>query len=375
MKKVGIITFHASHNYGSMLQAYALQRVILGMGYDCEIINFRSVVQKEMYKPIFMKGTLYGRFVGLIIQAGYALGILKKYRLFEKFLKKDLILSSKEYTTLKDLENADFSYDYYISGSDQIWNIQACDFSYAYFLPFVKFGKRIAYAPSMGPYVTMSQYMDKNKIIDLLKKYDAVSMREVAGSQYISSLINRPVTTVLDPTLLLSSKEYDKLIDNKPLIEEEYIYIYSPWNNEKVYEMAYVLGKKYNKKIVISQGLRNKNEMLNWGRKFKIYTAVGPKEFLNLCKNASIICCDSFHAVIFSIIFKKCFFVLSGLDDNRISTILRLTHLQNRSFSLEDDYLSASLNIDYTNAYNILEYERIKSLDWLKGNLDDSKYI
>ena len=108
MKKVGIITFHAAHNYGSMLQAYALQKVILALGYDCQIINFRPITQKEMYKPIFMVGTLYGRCVRFIIQCTYALDILRKKWLFENFLKKELILSSKEYTTLEDLKNADF---------------------------------------------------------------------------------------------------------------------------------------------------------------------------------------------------------------------------------------------------------------------------
>ncbi len=370
MKKVGIITFHASHNYGSMLQAYALQQVILGMGYDCEIINFRSIAQKKMYKPIFMVGTLYARCVRFIIQSMYVLGILKKYRLFESFLKEDLILSSKEYNTLKDLENTDFNYDYYISGSDQIWNVETLDFSYAYFLPFVKSGKRISYAPSMGPGLSIDKCGDINIIIEFLKKYDAISVREADGAKYIESICNKPVATVLDPTLLLNFKEYDKLIGDRPLIKGEYVFIYSPWNcNESVYEMAYSLGKKYNKKVIISQGLRNKHELLRWGRKLNIYAAVGPKEFLNLCKNASIICCDSFHAVVFSILFKKCFFVLDGMKDNRISTLLRITNLQSRSFSLSDDYLTAPLHIDYTNAINALEIERLKSLKWLKDNL------
>lgn len=370
MKKVGIITFHASHNYGSMLQAYALQQVVLGMGYDCEIINFRSVAQKEMYKPIFMRGTLYGKCVRFIIQATYALGILKKYRLFEKFLKENLILSSKEYNTLKDLENADFNYDYFISGSDQIWNVLACDFSCAYFLHFVKLGKRIAYAPSIGPHLNIEKYGDIDKIYKLLKKYNAISAREIKGSRYIEKMINKQVATVLDPTLLLESNEYDIFIDNSPLIKGDYVFIYSPWSNEKVYEMAYTLGKKYKMKVIISQGMTTKEEMLKWGRKFKIYAAVGPKEFLNLCKNASIVCCDSFHAVVFSILFKKCFFVFEGMNDDRISNLLLLTHLQDRSFSLSDDYLSAPLHIDYTNALKELEIERIKSMKWLKDNLN-----
>ena len=370
MKKVGIITFHASHNYGSMLQAYALQQVILGMGYDCEIINFRSDAQKEMYKPIFMRGTLYGKCVRFIIQATYVLGILKKYRLFEKFLKENLILSSKEYNTLKDLENADLNYDYYISGSDQIWNVLACDFSCAYFLPFVKFGKRIAYAPSIGPHLNIEKYGNIDKIYELLNKYDAVSVREFKGSRYIENIINKQVPTVLDPTLLLDSNRYDSLIDKRPLINGEYVFIYSPWSNENVYEMAYTLGKKYKMKVIISQGMITKEEMLKWGRKFKIYAAVGPKEFLNLCKNASIVCCDSFHAVVFSILFKKSFFVLEGMNDDRISNLLLITNLQSRSFSLSDNYLSAPLHIDYTNALKKLEIERRKSMDWLKENLD-----
>ena len=89
-----------------------------------------------------------------------------------------------------------------------------------------------------------------------------------------------------------------------------------------------------------------------------------------MCKNASIICCDSFHAVVFSILFRKCFFVLDGMNDNRISTLLRITHLQGRSFSLSDDYLSAPLHIDYTNALSDLNLERGRSLEWLKKSLD-----
>lgn len=373
MKKVGIITFHAPHNYGSMLQAYALQQVVLSMGYDCEIINFRDVAQKEMYKPIFMRGTLYGKCVRFIIQAPYALGILKKYRLFEKFLKGDLIVSLKEYNTLKDLENADFNYDYYISGSDQIWNVESWDFSYAYFLPFVKSGKRIAYAPSMGPGLSMNKCRDINIITEFLKKYDAIGMREAAGARYIEGIYKKPVATVLDPTLLLDSNGYDKLISNKPLINGEYIFIYSPRYNERVYEMAYKLGKKYNQKVVLSQGLRTKEEMLKWGRKLKIYAAVGPKEFLNLCKNASIICCDSFHAIVFAILFKKCFFVLDGMRDNRISNLLQITNLQDRSFLLSDDYLSAPLCIDYKNAMSNLDLECRKSRDWLMEKMDICK--
>ena len=212
MKKVGIITFHAAYNYGSMLQAYALQQVILSMGYDCEIINFRSPAQKRQYKPIFVVGSFYGRCVRFIIQAAYVWGILKKQRLFEQFLNSELKLSYNEYGTLEDLENAGFNYDYYISGSDQIWNVYCNDFNYAYFLPFVKSGKRIAYAPSMGAQLSIKTYKDRKKVIDLLNQYDAISVREAVGSRYIGEITKMPTASVLDPTLLLNPQEYDNLL-------------------------------------------------------------------------------------------------------------------------------------------------------------------
>ncbi|EIY26949.1 polysaccharide pyruvyl transferase family protein [Phocaeicola dorei] len=370
MKKVGIITFHASYNYGSMLQAYALQQTILKLGYACEIINFRSVVQKKQFKPIFMVGTLYGRLVRFIIQSTYVCGILKKQRLFEQFLQHELVLSDKEYATLEDLGNADFNYDYYISGSDQIWNVYCNDFNYAYFLPFVKSGKRIAYAPSMGSGLSIKTCDKIGLIQELLVKYDVIGMRETIGARYIEKITSKQVATVLDPTLLFKPEDYDTLIDKKPLIKGDYVFIYSPNYNEKVNEMAAALGDKYNKQVVISQGLVSKEAMLKWGKKFKIYPAAGPKEFLNLCKYASIVCCDSFHAVVFSILFKKCFFTLNGMKDNRISNLLERLHLQDRSFSLSDTYLDAPLQIDFTETFNLLETERRESLNWLKQSLE-----
>lgn len=127
-KRVGIITFHAAHNYGSMLQAYALQQTISNMDFLCEIINFRTQRQKDMYCLDFERGSVYERVKRFFIQLPYVSGLLDKHRLFEDFLQKELVLSEKEYSTLQELEKANFSYDYYISGSDQIWNDICIDF-------------------------------------------------------------------------------------------------------------------------------------------------------------------------------------------------------------------------------------------------------
>ena len=143
-RSVGILTFHASHNYGSMLQAHALQYVVVKLGYTCEIINFRKKEQLKMYAPIHKRGSLLQRLVRTVTLFPYLKGCNEKYRLFEEFMQQYMNLSPDIYHTLEDVEKAGLQYDYYITGSDQIWNPICWDFDWVYFLPFVEKGKKIA---------------------------------------------------------------------------------------------------------------------------------------------------------------------------------------------------------------------------------------
>ncbi len=149
MKKAAIITFHASHNYGSMLQACALQSTVENMGIDCDIINLRTERQRDLYTVFtHRKGAKY--IIKNLSHFVYYKPLTQKYNNFENFISSNMKLTENEYKTLEELQNADLQYDYYISGSDQIWNPVPADFYWSYYLPFVKNGKRIAYAPSFG---------------------------------------------------------------------------------------------------------------------------------------------------------------------------------------------------------------------------------
>lgn len=148
--KVGIITFHAAHNYGSMLQAYALQQVVTSLGHDCCIINLRTPRQKRYYSPFYLKGGLRSKIKALAYPA-VAVNDWRKHRLFEKFLRSYLILTPAEYSSSEQLRHASLDFDIVISGSDQIWNTCCFDHEPAYFLDFCNDAKRVAYAPSMGP--------------------------------------------------------------------------------------------------------------------------------------------------------------------------------------------------------------------------------
>lgn len=375
-KRVGIITFHASHNYGSMLQAYALQQVILNMGFDCEIINFRTERQKYYYKPCFYRGTIQGKVKRYLLLFPYYKPLLEKFNLFEDFLKDDLLLTLKEYSSLTELENENFQYDFFISGSDQIWNTSCLDFDWAYYLSFVHTGKKIAYAPSMGPYaegVILSQ--NYKKIKELLSSYSSLSVREEGTARWIKKHCDFDVDINLDPTLLLDSETWNTIIDSKPLICEDYIFVYAPFFNLEVLKMADRLSKRYNMKVVLSQiydaHIWECYKFILSNNRFVVKLNVGPKEFLNLCKYARLICGYSFHLVAFSVLFHIPFLALNGMKDNRIANLLNMLSLQYRS--VDADYaLNRDLDLfdmSFNNVDLKISRYRERSLLWLNRAL------
>lgn len=150
MKKVGTITFHAAHNYGSVLQAYALKKVINDLGFENEIINFRTDRQKDQYTPLTKRKGLKYMVKNSYFLLHYA-SRKRKYLKFEDFINRYLISSNqKVYSSMQELIENPPEYDCYISGSDQIWNTVPNDADMSYFLPFVKHTIKIAYAPSFG---------------------------------------------------------------------------------------------------------------------------------------------------------------------------------------------------------------------------------
>lgn len=367
-KSVGIITFHASHNYGSMLQAYALQQVILKMGFDCEIINFRTKKQKDFYKPMFLCGNWLQRIKRTLFYLSFIKDLKKKHQLFEDFLLHELVLSDKEYATLEELKKADLKYDYYLSGSDQIWNTSCLDFDWAYFLPFVKQGRKIAYAPSLGPVPLQKYTVEQQKLVnELLGQYDSVSVREQEAAMRLKEIAGKEYPVTMDPTLLLTSQDWERKINDKPLIKGRYIFFYAPWYDEKVLSLVNSMAEYWKMPVVFSQfyyGLKNRKWITN--KNFYFYLPAGPYEFLNLCKYATCIIGTSFHLVVFSILLRVPFYTVNGLSDSRISNLLNLTGLQSQSIELSNSMIDIPINLDFDKADKYIREERLASLNWLQ---------
>lgn len=361
--KVGIITFHASHNYGSMLQAYALQQTVIALGHQCEIINLRTVAQREMYRP-FYKQPGWIKKLKAIRYPWIALDDVRKHQLFEKFLNTYYHLSSETYSSAEALSKAQFDYDCYISGSDQIWNTNCYDFSSAYFLDFVKTGRRIAYAPSMGPLPSHVDISSQFRLANLLEQYQAISVREPNTAKRIKQLTGKTAIVTADPTLLPSSSLWSSLAGEKPHVKGEYILLYTPWYEpyKGLYSDAAKIAEKKGIQVIctITEGYRY------WRRNphFKYFTAVGPIEFLNLIKYSKAVLCGSFHAVVFSLIFGKSFYAYKGMDDSRISHLLQMTGLEKCAESPEN-----ITSVDVTQASENLKPFIDSSLRFLKDSL------
>ena len=371
-RTAGIITFHASHNYGSMLQAYALQQTILDMGMKCEIINLRTPIQRKMYSR-YIHRSLLKRLMLTLRYPGCQDMHDRKYRLFEEFLNNEYILSPKEYPSLQALEADPPVYDAYISGSDQIWNTSCYDFDWSYFLPFVSGKPKIAYAPSMGP-VPDKEVMDENamRIKELLAGYDRIAVRERGTAQRLESLTGKTYPLTMDPTMLLPASRWEAMAGDRPLAgKDPYMFFYTPWYRKEIYQLAKDMSERLGLKAVVSQV--SKDILRDWGNdsSFRFLAAAGPREFLNYCRHAEMTVGQSFHLAVFSILLKVPFLTYDGMNDSRISSLLALTGLERQSHTpgTVPDLEVLRARPDFSYAEARIEERRQDSLAWLRSAL------
>ena len=229
----------------------------------------------------------------------------ERWEKFNSFIKELTDYEEEVYICEEDLEKLDI--DFWICGSDQIWNTEITrGFNKGFFLDFKTDGKKISYAVSMGiPELSKENEEDFKRCINQL---DNISVREEILIKYTEKFTNKNVTKTLDPTLLLDEKDYDDMIlENK---YGEYILIYALGPDERLTQIARKIEKEKNVKIIELNDKRKENyfcEQVSDG---------GPKEFLTLIKNAKAIITNSFHGTIFSIIFKKEFYTITRLNRN-----------------------------------------------------------
>ena len=358
--KLAISTLTDYFNYGNRLQNYALQEVVskLSKNIIIKTVWYKKCdfkISKKYFTFNNVRRYIFNRhgFRDFINKRGYIFDIIREYN-FKKFSDK-YINSVFDYEVKPDLNNR---YDYFIAGSDQIWNPYWLKNS-TEFLQFADRNKRIAYAASFG----VSEIKpDKVEMVRRgLNGIDYISVREQAGAKIVKDLTGKDVPVLVDPTLLLTVEEWEKVMECPVWYrDEKYILVYFLSKlPDKIKKDIQNLAEKYKLKIVDLMDKENID-----------YYCSPPSEFLYLIKNCSLMYTDSFHGTVFSILNKRTFVTCSregGMNmDSRIDTLLSMFNLQSRKISKDNNYEIANpMEIEYPDVEAILNRERQRSKEFL----------
>ncbi|MDY0339634.1 MAG: polysaccharide pyruvyl transferase family protein [Coriobacteriia bacterium] len=336
--RVGVLTFHRSLNYGSVLQAYALTRVLGSLGHKVEVIDYAPAAQAKMYSTF--EGSIELRsLLRNLRRAVYYPLLSARTKGFAQFRERHLPLSEKSYRDFGDFESLGERYDVVICGSDQIWNVNCADFSDVYLLPFSQGFRKVAYGPSLNR-GDFAESENRTRYASLLRDFDWLSVRESSGKQRLESLVgdDKPVKQVLDPTLLLSSAHYEDICSS-PVVDEPYIFLFTVNFREDAIEAARVLAAGTGLPVVTlftSDGAFRVLPPNYWS--IRVSRQAKPEDFLSLVRNASYVVTNSFHGTAFSIIFRKEFFATYSSDANvgvrpdlRIADLLSMLELKDRA--------------------------------------------
>ena len=354
--KIGILTYHKSINYGSVLQAWALQNILQSIGCDAEIIDYEPKKYKTHY-CVYLPNDNWKRVIRNLLRIPLARYRKAQFESFAYFRKHHLNCSTEKYSYLSDLKKLEEDYDCIICGSDQIWNVLATDCDDAFFLPNINI-KKIAYAISVNR-TTFKEDRCNADMKRWISSFDFISCREMAGAKRIEDFIehSKEVHTLPDPTLLHDKKDYEDIVSER-IIGENYIFLYKVWNGEDCFDAARRVGINNSMKVYTILNVNDYPTLCRierYGIKvLKNYTS--PEDFLSLIKYASIVITDSFHGTAFSIIFEKQFICVRERlrdgtlkNDERIMGILETFGLEKRYIQLvELDNISYNEMIDYT---------------------------
>lgn len=354
---IGIMTWYNHCNCGGNLQAYALKNVLNKLNYKVTFINY--VGQNKDYVAIFKRKIR--RFVSGYVMSYAVWG-------FDKFQKK--YLPETKPISKSDLMMLNERFDIFVSGSDQIWAPTLYDS--AYFLDFVNEGKRkIAYAPSIGlnyiPEELISSYAQ------LLYGFDYISVREKTAEILLREKCGIESCTTLDPTLLLEKKDYE-LLEESFEIEGDYIFCYflnqNNWYSDIIKKIAI---ENKCKLVIYSLDKKNENDANQW------IEFIYPELFLTLIHNAKAVITDSYHGMIFSIIYKKNFINLLRFtaedpicQNSRVVDLLNILGLEERIVPKEEQERALEIfnELDYIKIDNKLAAYRDKALEFLQNALD-----
>lgn len=355
--KVGVVTMCSGSNYGNKLQNYAVEQVLANMGFE------PYTVPNNLYiKPFKEKVKGAVKFVFNINKERNAVYRQKRFNAFNS----EFLHHYNKILTEDDKNNINADFDFFVAGSDQIWNPSSSIGKTG--IPFLTFAdekKRISYAASFGVSEIDDIYKEqyKNRISGL----KGISVREAAGRDIVEKLTNRQATVVVDPTLMIDGEKW-RSIARKP-----------EWFKDDKFILTYFLGKvdEERKNAVNSLADEKNYKVINLlDKNLRDIYAADPCEFLYLIDNAELVCTDSFHACVFSILLNTPFCVFNRLGkeksmNSRFDTLLGLFNLKDRYYDELKNDKQRIFSSDYNDVDEVLKEQRSIALNFLKENTED----
>lgn len=367
-KRIGIITMHRLYNYGSALQAYALQHVIEGMGFDAEIIdyNYPNSFQYErgIRLPINNWKTKVIRLMGSFHPHN------RVRCKFQKFWDKHFSLSHY-FSDFESIHKGRLSYDLCVTGSDQVWNPRFTKGDTTFLLDFIDRGiPKVSYASSFSTTKLDNAYQPI--YAQLLAQYNIISVREQGGVDIVKELTGKNAVISVDPTLLLTASDWLRLAGTckcKTPTKEKYLLLYvlsyafdpSPY----IYELALSISEKLSLSIV---AIGRKDPSIKGNGSIYWIEDAGPIEFIQLFANATAVVTSSFHGTAFAANFGKEVFsvVKSESNDDRISSFLKSIGLEKAIVPMGTPFDKITIDMDTIASRQLLEKHREESMKYLK---------
>lgn len=354
-KRVGIITYTDSLNWGAQLQAYALKHSVQEYGAKAKQIDHR-VMNTNFYRKGISIKTILNNLIA------FANREASETRIARTISFRDCYLSmTTPCRTEKDMRSLNNQFDVFITGSDQVWNCTR-GVNSNFYLDFVSDdSKKCAYAASFGVSSIADGY--KSEVAYRLNKYRYITVRETAGKSIVDSISRKIADCVCDPVFLLTADQWSEVVaesSEADIPDQKYIFAYATYISKDFLSSVQIIRKQYKLPVIT----------LTWLPRSTIVKNAGPAEFIEYIKNAEIVVTTSFHAVAFSIIFHKKLCVLPHkTTGNRVTDILN--RLGGGQQIIKADWNGEVVEADYTAVDKQLEQYRIDSKAHLYRMLDE----
>ena len=356
--KIGILTFHRAHNYGAVLQCYALQQILKGMGHDVKVIDYRQPWIEDFYKFFSIK-MLRRNSSSLASMVGYIKNSLKKFiwspcrgSYFKDFRSAYLDMTGSCGTDIPQ------DFDCYVIGSDQLWSLHCLGGEYdrVYMGDFARPQDSFLVGYAISADVRSVQGLEKS-LRHLAPSFKALSMREGRIAEMVTAFSGKDCMSCVDPTLLTDASLWNQVTDEK-WASRKYVLVYEVrWNKDT----RGVLRKKAEE---LAGKIGADCEVLDVSRmKYPV------KDFLSMFRYASYVLTTSFHGIVFSILFETPFFALPLWDsyDLRYRELLASLGASDRLVGF-DEVLEPK-PVDFVPIKSKLKEMRADSLEFLKNSM------